>query len=85
MELIGAFEGKTHFARLLREVSEGKTFVITKNGKPVAQLGPIPNASLTPAEAVERILARKVSLGMPIAEAIAEGRRRNEPPGEASQ
>ncbi|MCQ2592965.1 MAG: type II toxin-antitoxin system prevent-host-death family antitoxin [Treponema sp.] len=33
---VGSFEAKTYFAELLRNVGEGKTIRITKNGKPVA-------------------------------------------------
>ncbi|MDR3359522.1 MAG: type II toxin-antitoxin system prevent-host-death family antitoxin [Bifidobacteriaceae bacterium] len=32
----------------------GETLVITSSGRPVAQLVPLPNPSLTPAELVER-------------------------------
>jgi prevent-host-death family protein len=75
METVGAFEGKTHFARLVREANNGKVFLITKNGKPVARLGPPTEASLTPNDAVERMLARHVSLGISIEEALKADRR----------
>ncbi|NQU39307.1 MAG: type II toxin-antitoxin system Phd/YefM family antitoxin [Lentisphaerae bacterium] len=39
-ETIGAFEAKTHFSRLLERAHEGTVFVVTRRGKPVAQLGP---------------------------------------------
>ena len=35
-EDIGAFEAKTHFSRILREVTKGKEFNITLRGKTVA-------------------------------------------------
>lgn len=38
---IGAFEAKTHLSELLEKVSQGKTFHITKRGRPVAELRPI--------------------------------------------
>jgi prevent-host-death family protein len=38
---IGAFEAKTHFSKIIRDVESGKVFVITKNGIPVAKLTPI--------------------------------------------
>ncbi|MGH7728068.1 MAG: type II toxin-antitoxin system Phd/YefM family antitoxin [Vulcanimicrobiaceae bacterium] len=76
MEKIGVCEAKTQFARLVREASAGKVFVITKRGEPVAQISPIrPAAALSPEAAVERMLARKVSLGIPIRNALASGRR----------
>ena len=39
-ETVGAFEAKTHFSRLLERAHEGTVFVVTRRGKPVAQLGP---------------------------------------------
>lgn len=33
---MGSFDTKIYFAELLRNVAEGKTIRITKNGKPVA-------------------------------------------------
>ena len=39
-QTIGAFEAKTHFSELLEKVHQGMLFVVTKRGKPVAQLGP---------------------------------------------
>jgi prevent-host-death family protein len=74
MKTVGAFEGKTHFSALIDEASRGETIIITKNGRPVAQLGPVQNAE-TFAEAIDRIQKMKLSLGMPIRQAIEEGRR----------
>ena len=39
-EYIGAFEAKTHFSEVLERARQGVLFVVTKHGKPVAQLGP---------------------------------------------
>lgn len=39
-ETIGSFAAKTHFAALLEKAQQGKVFVVTKRGRPVAQLGP---------------------------------------------
>lgn len=41
MKRIGAYEAKTHLPRLLKEVCEGETFVITRHDAPVAILGPV--------------------------------------------
>ncbi len=38
---IGAFEAKTHLARILDEVAAWKSYVVTKRGKPVAEIRPI--------------------------------------------
>ena len=35
---VGAFEAKTHLSSLLDRVAEGEEVLITKHGKPVAQL-----------------------------------------------
>jgi prevent-host-death family protein len=40
MRTIQASEAKTHFLRLLDEVEQGSSVVITRHGKPVARLGP---------------------------------------------
>jgi len=37
---IGAFEAKTHFSQLLKEVEEGNVIHVTRRGKPVAILAP---------------------------------------------
>jgi len=37
---IGAFEAKTHFSELIEKARQGMVFVVTRRGKPVAQLGP---------------------------------------------
>jgi prevent-host-death family protein len=40
-QTIGAYDAKTHLPRLLDEVAQGQTFVITKRGVPVARLVPV--------------------------------------------
>ncbi len=40
MKTVGAFEAKTHFARLLERVAKGEQIVITRHGTPVARLVP---------------------------------------------
>ncbi len=52
---IGSYEAKTHLPRLLQEIERGETFVITRNGKPVAELRPIAASSVE--ERVARIRA----------------------------
>ena len=39
-EMMGSFEAKTHFSQLLQRVEQGAVFIVTRRGKPVAQLGP---------------------------------------------
>jgi prevent-host-death family protein len=38
---VTAYEAKTHLPRLLRAAERGETVIITRHGKPVAQLGPV--------------------------------------------
>lgn len=38
MPEIGVYEAKTHLAQLLERVRKGERFVITKHGRPIAQL-----------------------------------------------
>ena len=45
---IGAFEAKTHLSELLEKVSQGKTFHITKRGRPMAELRPMAVAAHRP-------------------------------------
>jgi prevent-host-death family protein len=45
-EEIGLFETKTHLSELIEKVQEGSTFIITKRGKRVAELRPIPKERL---------------------------------------
>jgi prevent-host-death family protein len=37
---IGAFEAKTRLSELLDQVRKGRTFLITKRGRPIAELRP---------------------------------------------
>lgn len=41
---VSVTEAKNRLAQLIRAVEEGASFVITRNGKPVAQLAPPPPA-----------------------------------------
>lgn len=45
---IGAFEAKTHFSDLIEKARLGATFVVTRRGVPVAQLGPAETPSRRP-------------------------------------
>ena len=73
MKHMGVFEAKTHFSALVTDAIEGETTVITKNGKPVAQLGPVPDARRERAlRAVERIRAMKGILKLAPGESIRD-------------
>jgi prevent-host-death family protein len=38
VKTVGTFEAKTHFSQLLNEVEAGQRIVITRHGKPVAEI-----------------------------------------------
>ena len=58
-EAISAAEANRAFSRLLREVrEEGRTFVVTSHGKPVAKLMPCGGAETGRAVARASLLAR---------------------------
>jgi prevent-host-death family protein len=77
MKTVGSFEGKTHFSALIDAAERGETIVVTKKGRPVAQIGPIsrPGKSPSAKDAMKRILARDIRLGISVRELIDEGRR----------
>jgi prevent-host-death family protein len=41
MTTVSAYEAKTHLPQLIRAAERGETVIITRHGKPVAQLGPV--------------------------------------------
>jgi prevent-host-death family protein len=56
MTTVTAYEAKTHLPRLIRAVERGETVIITRHGKPVAQLGPVEDRSREEiAEVIERM------------------------------
>ncbi len=45
MPEIGAYDAKTHLPQLLERTQKGEHFVITKHGRPVAELVPVSRAN----------------------------------------
>ena len=77
MEKITAEDLGKRLAEILERVARGEHFTITDRGRPAAELGPAEEAPATRKAAVETILdiQRRVKpLGIPIREAIEEGR-----------
>jgi prevent-host-death family protein len=56
MDKVSAYEAKTHLPRLLRAAERGESVIITRHGKPVAQLGPV--ADQRQREDVTEVIAR---------------------------
>ena len=45
---IGTLEAKTRLSELLARVQRGQTFFITRHGKRIAELGPVPSPTKRP-------------------------------------
>ncbi|MCK5735811.1 MAG: type II toxin-antitoxin system prevent-host-death family antitoxin [Spirochaetaceae bacterium] len=60
---IGAFEAKTHFSQLLKEVEQGSIIHVTRRGKPVAVISPEGSENhQTSINALDRIAARRLNI-----------------------
>jgi prevent-host-death family protein len=56
---VGAYEAKTKFSELIARAEKGESFVVTKNGRPVAEIKPVRAFDREAARrAGERMLAR---------------------------
>ncbi len=79
MKQVSAFEAKTHLSGLLDQVARGATIEITRRGRPVARLGPIPRkageelGSLV--DWAQRIRAQSKPGGSSLKALVEEGRR----------
>ncbi len=78
MESIGAYEAKTNLARLLEDVAtEGRTFLITKHGVPVARLEPVRPHAKHPRDVIAELRQAREGVvlgGDSIRSLIEEGR-----------
>jgi prevent-host-death family protein len=75
MVTVGAYEAKTPLPRLIREVEQGQTVIITRRGKPVAKLAPVDDqrrANID--EVIERIRAFRRGLPKIPLEELLEAR-----------
>jgi prevent-host-death family protein len=58
-ETIGAYDAKTRFSELIARAENGESFLVTKNGRPVARITPVAAFDREKARrAGERMLAR---------------------------
>lgn len=77
MRTVGIFEAKNRLSELVSEVERGETVLLTRNGKPVAELVPVSHDNERANDAMNWILTRRWKLkGLSIRELIDEGRRR---------
>lgn len=76
-EPVSAYDAKTHLPKLLERAAHGERFVITRHGKPVAQLIPFEEgdeAAIRHAiEKVEAIRTRLARQGVSLANVLAPG------------
>jgi prevent-host-death family protein len=78
---VGSYEAKTHLPALLERVSRSETIVITKHGKPVAQLVPPPEEKPDVKKVIEEFQAyskrqnRTLGEGLTFRQMIDEGKR----------
>ena len=83
MKTIGVFEGKTRFSALIADSLKGETTIVTRNGRPVAEIGPVKSTdverSKTAAARLEVLRSRLAAEGklkeLDIRSLIDEGRR----------
>jgi prevent-host-death family protein len=79
METVGAVEAKVHLTEILDRVERGESLTITRDGRPVAQLVPIPSPhQRSRIEAIQalRVFGKGHRLdGLTIRDLIDEGRR----------
>lgn len=79
MEKVSAFDAKTHLSKLLRETEKGKSFLICRRGKEVAQLlpptGPAVRNGFQSVAIAFRRLRKNIPGKINIRELIEEGRR----------
>lgn len=79
MTQVGAFEAKTHLPKLLEQVRNGASFVITRHGHPVAELIPVRKTDSetvrTAIEGLKSFQRRHTLGGLSVRELIEEGRR----------
>ena len=78
MEIVGAYEAKTHLAQILERVAGGEKITIARHGVPVAILHPAAPARQTPVRSViEQLRAFRKNHrleGLPLRTLIEEGR-----------
>jgi hypothetical protein len=74
---IGVFDLKAQLSAVLEEVSAGQVYTVTRHGHPIARITPIASSSIEVRRAAAermRNARRDRKLGMPMKEAIAQGR-----------
>lgn len=74
---IGVFDLKAQLSAVLEEVTAGHVYTVTRHGHPIARITPIVTSSIDERRAAaERMRKARIgrSLGIPMKDAIAQGR-----------
>jgi prevent-host-death family protein len=70
---IGTYEARTRFSELVARTEKGESFLVTKNGRPVARITPANNVDRERAQkAAERLRALLATQGPPVSEQDAQ-------------
>jgi prevent-host-death family protein len=72
MRTVGLFEAKTKLSELVEAARGGEETIISVRGVPTARLVPV--SGVERVDAIDRLLANEIPLGIPVREAIEEGR-----------
>lgn len=63
-EPVSAYDAKTHLSKLLERTAHGERFVITRHGRPIAQLIPFEGGDVASVhQAVETVASIRARLG----------------------
>lgn len=80
MSEIGAFEAQTHLPQLLRRVEAGERFVITRHGRPLAELVPLRSRDSgkvqSAIDALKEFQRTHSLCGTPVRQMVEEARKR---------
>ncbi len=78
MAMIGAYEARTHLAKLLDRAACSESLTITRYGKPVAKLVPAETERARARDALNRIIGRRQHVKLvPLAELAASVHERH--------
>lgn len=73
IQTIGAYEAKTRFSELIARAEKGESFIVTKNGRPIARIEPPQTSERQRGrQAVEALRRLREMQGPPVSEAEAQ-------------
>jgi len=77
MEVVSAFDAKTHLSALLHDVEHGNEITITRHGRPVARLVPVRESTGSALEALMNIgqFRSSIASAVNVIELRDEGRK----------